>query len=86
MTAILEIVSIDEGKSVADLDNLPAVDPPPTWVHKLTFALALKAGSSQETFDLGPNAAYKGGPIYFVCFSSSEPNALGAVGPIQITP
>lgn len=86
LTAILQIVSIDEGKNLADLENLPAVDPPPAWVQKLMYDMATRAGSSVATFDLGPNASFKGGSIYIVCFSSSKENALGAVGPIQIAP
>lgn len=84
LTAILEVVTLDAGYTVDDLTRIPAVDPPPPWVHMLSYGLASVPGTTLQDFDLRPNAAYAGGPIYFLCLSSVRETALGALGPIEV--
>lgn len=82
--AIYAIVTLDPGKSVEELSKIPAEEPPPAWVHKLSYDTALTAGTFTKSFDLGSNASFQGGSIYMVCFYADQSAAFGAVGPIEV--
>lgn len=84
--AILQLVTLDTDKTVQDLAVIPAADPPPDWVHKLSYAIEFGKGNYEESFDLSNNASYKGEPIYIVCFYADQENAIGAVGPFEVKP
>lgn len=83
-TSIIALVSVDPGKTVEDLASMPAEDPPPAWVHKLDYAVAMSPGTYTKSVNLGANAAYHGEPVYFVCFDAEEDFAIGAAGPFEI--
>lgn len=82
--AILQLVWLDSGKTVKDLAVIPAADPPPDWVHKLSYAIEFGKGNFKESFDLSNNASYKGESIYIACFYADRESAIGAVGPFEI--
>jgi hypothetical protein len=82
--AILQLVSLDAGKTVKDLAAIPAADPPPDWVHKLSYAIEFGKGNYKASFDLSNNASYKGEPIYLACFYADQESAMGAAGPFEI--
>jgi hypothetical protein len=82
--SIYAIVTLDQGKSVRDLVVIPAEDPPPTWVHKVSYDLATSSGTFTKSINLSENAAFQGGPIYIVCFHTDENTAMGAVGSIEV--
>lgn len=81
---IVLVVALAPGKTVGDLATLPAADPPPTWVNKLVYDVALQPGTYTKTVNLADIASYRGEPIYFACFFTDLPHAIGAVGPIDI--
>lgn len=81
---IYAVVTLGEGKTVEDLASIPANDPAPGWVHKLSYDSTLSPGTYHKSFDLGANAAFREGPIYIVCIFTDEGTAIGAVGPIKV--
>ncbi len=81
---VYAVVTLDPGKSVEDLASIPAEDPAPTWVHKLSYDSALSPGTYHKSLDLSTNAAFREGPIYIVCIFTDEARAIGAVGPIKV--
>jgi hypothetical protein len=83
-TSIIALVSVNPGKTVADLASMPAEDPPPAWVHKLDYGVAMSPGTHTKHIDLDANASYHGEPIYLVCFDAEEDFAIGAIGPFEI--
>ena len=82
--AIVLVVTLAPGKTVRDLAVMPAEDPPPEWVNKLVYDVALQPGAYARPVNLEEIAAYPGGPIYFACFFTDLSNAIGAAGPIGI--
>jgi hypothetical protein len=79
------IVVLDAGKTVTDLAQIPAVDPPPTWVRKVAYDQAFEPGTYPLDVDLTIKAAYSGDPLYIVCMDASKDMAIGAVGPIRVS-
>ena len=81
---IIEVFSISTDRSINDLLDMPAVDPLPSWITRLSYDIAQNPGEYSKSINLGYNASYKGESIYFVCFSADEENALNAFGPFKI--
>jgi len=73
----LAVVTLDEGKTFADLDAWPSTDQPP-WLQLVDFA------------DVGPGsrllmvADVEQGPIYFVCFTAYPETKMGTLGPVEV--
>ena len=68
-------ITVDAGKTIADLDAAPGY-PQPSWVH--VYNCWENPGSGKTV-----NAELKTGPVYFVCFSSST-TKFGVLGPIEV--
>ena len=81
---IVLVVTLAPGKTARDLAAMPAADPPPDWVNKLVYDIALQPGTTTRPVNLAEIAAYPGGPIYFACFVTDLPTAVGAIGPITV--
>jgi inosine-uridine nucleoside N-ribohydrolase len=73
----LVIVTLNEGKTFADLDQWPSSDPPP-WLT-VTNVWEAPAGSRKQV-----TAQITRGPFYFVCFYSPPDTKYGALGPIVV--
>jgi hypothetical protein len=84
--SILQLVTLDPGKMLQDLEALPAEHVPPDWVHKLSYDFAFSPGSRSYDVNLSWNADYGGEPIYIVCFHGDKEVPLGAIGPLKVTP
>jgi hypothetical protein len=83
-TVILEVVIADPAMSLEEIASLPAIDPPPEGITKLSWAVAMSPGVYSKEVDLRFNAAYHGEPVYIVCLSPYEEAALGAGGPLEV--
>lgn len=81
---IVLVVTLSPGKTLSDLKTLPAEDPPPPWVNKLVYDTATQPGTFSKSVNLAEMAGYRGEPIYFACFFTDLPAAVGAAGPITI--
>ena len=81
---IVLIVTLAPGKTARDLAAMPAADPPPDWVNKLVNDVALQPGTYAKAVNLAEIASYRGDPIYFACFVTDLPTAVGAIGPITV--
>ena len=75
----LAVVTLDEGKTSADLDAWPSTDPP-SWLQVVAFSDATPGSHSTVT------ARVEKGPIYFVCFTLPPDKKMGTLGPIEIVP
>jgi inosine-uridine nucleoside N-ribohydrolase len=73
----LAIVTIDEGKTLADMEAWISTDPPP-WAQVLGFIETYPGKEIQQTFEL------KDIPIYFFCFDREPVQIIGALGPIEV--
>ncbi len=83
-TYILHVAAIEAGMTIEDIMTMPT-DPPPAWLTRLSYEIALNPGDYTLLVDLTVNAAYPGGPIYLVCLSSDQETPLGAFGPLTVT-
>lgn len=80
---IYVIVTLDEGKTIKDLEALPADAGQPAWTKLISRDLS--DPDHQELIkehNLSINALYHGEPIYVVCFNNGS--NIGAAGPIQV--
>jgi inosine-uridine nucleoside N-ribohydrolase len=75
----LAVVTLDEGKTFADLDRWPSTDPP-SWLQIVTFRETTAGNHSTVT------ARVRGGPIYIVCFTRPPDKKMGTLGPIGVAP
>jgi pyrimidine-specific ribonucleoside hydrolase len=73
----LVIVTLNEGKTFADLDQWPSPDPPP-WLTIINGWEA-PAGSRKQV-----TAQITRGPFYFVCFYSPPDTKYGTLGPVVV--
>jgi hypothetical protein len=81
------IVTLEQGKTIEDLQAWPSTDPP-GWLKDMLMdtGSAFGSGSMKQNVNLFVKAAYAGDPIYFVCFADdTTTRKIGALGPIQIT-
>ena len=81
---IYAIVLLDTGKTIDDLEVIPAEEPGPEWMHKLVYGLEMMPGKYSKQVDLDANLGFQEGGIFFVCFVTDGDNAIGAIGPIQV--
>jgi hypothetical protein len=82
--SIHAIVQLAAGKTVGDLSQIPASEPPPAWVQKLGYALEFNSGSYVIAYDLDTIYHFDDRqPIFIVCFFTDMEKAIGAIGPIR---
>ncbi len=77
------VVTLDEGKTIKDLQALPADAGQPEWTKLISRDIS--DPDHQELIkehNLAINALYHGEPIYIVCFNNGS--NIGAAGPIQV--
>jgi hypothetical protein len=76
----LVILTLDPGKSLADLKAWPSNYSDPPWSHR--------AGEAPRYVHLGERYTFKAtiqnGPIYLVCFSGPPAVPIGVLGPIEV--
>ena len=79
------LVTLDSGKTIADLEAWPSTDPP-DWLTVLSDAGEISKNASIN-IDLAPMMAFHtGDALYLVCFqkdSNGIVNKIGAFGPIK---
>jgi len=75
--ATLAILTLDEGKTFADLVAYPSADPP-QWVQLVQVNLA---ESSTEVLKI---IEIKDKPIYLVCLNGPPEEKIGVLGPIEV--
>lgn len=79
------LVTLDKDKTQADLEEYLTVesDNPPTWLTIISRDIAA-SGNFTETkvHNLTANAAYKGEPIYIICFIGDK--SFVAAGPLKV--
>jgi hypothetical protein len=85
-TYAFTIVTLQEGKTLADLQAWPSTEPP--GFLKVDFLNAnshtVKSGTKKDEIDLTANAAFGDDPFYFVCFAAPPERLIGAVGPVDV--
>ncbi|MCL4560866.1 MAG: nucleoside hydrolase [Chloroflexi bacterium] len=72
----LAIVTLDEGKTLADVEAWPSTDPPP-WIQLLGFIEVNPGKELTQNFEL------KDKPLYFFCFDKPPERKIGGLGPIE---
>jgi len=77
------VVTLDEGKTIADLQAWPSSDPP-EWLKDMftDTGPVFGPGTTKQIFDWSSYESVVT-PIYFVCFGDDR--KIGALGPIEIT-
>jgi hypothetical protein len=80
------LVTLQSGKTIADLEAWPSADPP-DWLYVLTVQSYLTTTQSFN-WSLTYNGLYKPPePVYLVCFqqdAKGNVNKIGAFGPITV--
>ena len=84
------LITLENGKTVEDLNAWPSADQPP-WIVLLDGVHEMATGTHTYTYDpalFTQNAAYHGGPYYIVCFytdpGTGTREKVGVFGPIEI--
>jgi hypothetical protein len=72
----LAVVSLDEGKTLADLEGAGPAQPP--WVRLLTDFSTAPGQRTVQSVKVDAN------PVFVVCFTSPPDKEIGALGPIEI--
>jgi hypothetical protein len=73
----LAILTLNKGKTMADLAAWPSTDQPP-WTTLVSFRDTGPGSRSKEDIDVSE------GPIYLVCFTASPEKKMGVLGPIEV--
>jgi inosine-uridine nucleoside N-ribohydrolase len=73
----LAVLTLDQGKSIKDLEAWTSTDQPP-WSQLVAFYEAASGSHATVT------AEVEKGPIYFVCFTAYPEQVCGALGPIEV--
>jgi len=73
----LAIVTLDEGKTLENLDVWPSVDKPP-WATLVAFAETRPGSLSPMVADVTE------GPIFLVCFTAYPERKIGVLGPVEV--
>jgi hypothetical protein len=71
------LLTVDEGKTLADLEAAPGY-PQPSWVHLVTDCWPNPDGLATTV-----RAVLYTGPVYIACFRS-ETKKIGVLGPIEV--
>ena len=80
---IYVILTLDEGKTLKDLQNLKDDEGQPEWANIISRDLSDPTEKEiSKVHNLKVNALYQGEPIYIVCFNNG--GNIGAIGPIQV--
>jgi hypothetical protein len=85
------LISLKEGKTLADLGAWPSNADGPAWVVAIDTVHAMAGGTHTYTYDLSrvANPNYQGEPLYLACFhidpTAVLPAILGSFGPIEVT-
>jgi hypothetical protein len=74
----LYLLTLDQGKTINDLDAWPSTDKP-TWAQIVNGSESGFSGQ-RNTFAV----TVQKGPIYLACFSSPPEAKIGALGPIEV--
>jgi hypothetical protein len=73
----LAVLTLDQGKSIKDLEAWTSTDQPP-WSQLVAFHEAAPGSRSIVT------AEVEEGPIYFACFTAYPEQIVGALGPLEV--
>lgn len=77
----LVVLTLAEGKTIADLQALPPNANQPLWSHRVGEAAHHVHPGERYSFDFTTDT----GPIYLVCFAGPSPDlGIGAIGPIEV--
>jgi hypothetical protein len=81
------LVTIEEGKTIEDLQAWPSTDPPGWLKDQLRdTGPVFGSGNTKQNADMWSNPSFSGGPIFLVCFvDDTTTRKIGALGPIEIT-
>lgn len=79
------LVTLDEGKTIEDLQAWPSSDPPEWLKDNLReTGPVFGPGNTKQILDWSSYESVVT-PIYFVCFADNPVRKIGALGPIEIT-
>ena len=78
----LYIVTLDQGKTLADLDAWPSTDPPP-WVYIVAGTDVGPGSRSEVTVDMTKSPQFKS-PIFLVCLSAPPEAKITTMGPVEV--
>ena len=79
-TYALIMLTLDEGKTLADLEAYANVTSPPPWSTPVQYDFETPGSYSHHTANISE------GPLYFVCFYVDNiPVIIGTFGPLEIT-
>jgi hypothetical protein len=80
LDAGLVVLILDKGKTIEDLNALPANGSQPRWSHRV--------GEAERHVHPGETYTFKftieNGPIYLVCFSGPPDVGIGVLGPFEV--
>lgn len=74
----LGVATLDEGKTLEDLEAWPWADGAPLWLHDHGGVEADQGASEETTITLFE------GPLYIVCFTASPDRAANVLGPVAV--
>ena len=80
------LATLDEGKTIADLQAWPSTDSP-EWLKDFLWDSGPIFGpgsNTKQNVDWSSNASVVDTPVYFVCFADDPVRKIGALGPIEI--
>jgi hypothetical protein len=76
------VMTLEKGKSIDDVTTWHSGEQP-SWASILYWEQTDSGNQTKsKQFNLGANAAYKGDPLYIVCFFGEY--KIGQVGPIKV--
>jgi hypothetical protein len=85
-TYAFTIVTLQEGKTLADLQAWSSTDRPDfvkvDFLHANSHTVI--SGNKKDEIDLTANFAFGDDPFYFVCFAGPPERKIGALGPVDI--
>ncbi len=73
----LAVLTLNKGKTLADLAAWPSTNQPP-WTTLVAFRDTGPGSRSKEDIDVSE------GPIFLVCFTASPEKKMGVLGPIEV--
>jgi hypothetical protein len=77
-TYAVGMATLDEGKTLEDLEAWPWTDSAPLWLHDHGVIEADQGASKETTITLFE------GPLYLVCFTASPDRAANVLGPVAV--
>jgi hypothetical protein len=80
LDAGMVVLTLDEGKTIDDLNAAPDNYGQPLWSHRVGEAERHVHPGERYTFKF----TIETGPIYLVCFSGPPDTAIGVLGPIEV--